>query len=174
MRIFSRSFRVIIPFVLVWVSCQEKEEPDCCTNIDTSFRFNVLDSDQLDLLDPSNPEHLKLQDLVVSFLLDGEKVEVYDSKINHLRSFPRIIEPEPLAGVDKYVLNVILNSSKDEEMPTTYLEWKDGSVDTLEAEFHRSSNTVILIKLWLNGDLIYDTAAGIGAQFYPLVKDFEE
>ena len=61
-----------------------------------------MDSDQLDLLDPANPEHLEISNLVVLFQLDGERVEVYDSKINHLRSYPKIIEPEPLAGLDKF------------------------------------------------------------------------
>ncbi|UZD21427.1 hypothetical protein PBT90_18085 [Algoriphagus halophytocola] len=174
MKIFSRSFWLLAPLALVLFSCQEKEGPCGCTYIDTSFRFNVVNDDQVDLLDPSNPDHLVTRDLVVSFLLDGEKVEVYDSKINHLRSYPKIIEPEPLAGVDKYMLNVILNSSEDEEIPTTYLEWKDGSADKLEAEFSYSGNSVMIRKLWLNEDLIWDMQNDGEKPIYELVKDFDQ
>tara|TARA_R110002020_G_scaffold291063_1_gene506500 strand:+ start:3602 stop:4207 length:606 start_codon:yes stop_codon:yes gene_type:complete len=172
MKIFSKRFWVLIPVVLVLFSCEEAEKPCGCTNLDVAFLFNVVNQENVDLLDPSEPKHIEASDLSVSFLLDGEKVEVYDSKINQLKSFPRIVEPEPLAGVDKYVLNVILNSSEDEAIPTTYLEWKDGSIDELQAEFSYSGNSVIVKKLWLNGDLIWDMQRDGEKPIYPLVKDF--
>ncbi len=174
MRVFSKNLWIIVPLCLTLFACQEKEGPCGCTNLDTSFSFHVANGDNVDLLDPSNPAHIEIRDVAVSFLLDGKRVEVYDSKINHLRSFPRIIEPEPLAGLDKYMLNVILNSSKEESIPTTYLEWKDGSVDKLEAEFSFSSNSSIVKKLWLNGSLIWDMQRDGEKPIYTLIKDFKE
>ncbi|MCE7055457.1 hypothetical protein LZF95_12290 [Algoriphagus sp. AGSA1] len=170
MRIFYRGFWLVILLAFVLGACQEKEEPCKCTNIDTSFNFSIVNDANMDLLNPSNPEHIDIRDVAVSFLLDGERVDVYDSRINHLRSFPKIIEPESLADADSYVLNVILNSSEEEALPTTYLEWNNGSVDTLEAEFSFSSNSSIVNRLWLNGDLIWDMQRDGARPIYSLIK----
>ncbi|MDR7128592.1 hypothetical protein J2X69_000924 [Algoriphagus sp. 4150] len=173
MRIFSRSLCVLIPLI-IGLSCNGQEEPCGCTNIDTSFSFEVVNKENVDLLDPKNPESIKVSDFDVYFLLNGEKVKVFDPRISHMSSFPRITEPEPLAGVDRYILHVILNSSENEELPTTYLEWKDGTIDILEAEFSYMSNSVIVKKLWLNEDLIWDMRRDGEKPIYSLVKDFKE
>jgi hypothetical protein len=52
-------------------------------------------------------------------------------------------------------MRVFLNSDSSEEYPITYIHWNSTETDTIKTKYRRTSNSVVLEKLWLNDVLVW-------------------
>ncbi len=118
--------------------------------VDVGIDLTVINSDGEDLLNPNNPNHLDLDKIRVFYEIDGELQNMYDPNMNAPRMFWVVKHDHE----NFYRMKLTLNAKETESKPKTILQWDDGSRDTFETTFERTSNTLIKKKLWLNGEFL--------------------
>lgn len=152
--------------VVSFVSCSETVElmpPGHSRN--TSFEFSVYISQDVDLLDPSNPNHYEEEQIKLFYIVDETMIEVYNPNLDYPRNiliFHHEIE-------DEYRIRVFLNDSDTSEKTITHVQWNNTDTDTIEATFKRSDRSLDVSKVWLNGLEIWDLTMGDN-QYFKLIK----
>ncbi len=116
----------------------------------TSIQFSVSDAEGNDLLDPENPDSYKHSDIKLYYKKEGKYEEVYEG---HLDS-PRKINI--YKHIKEYRIGVSLNDSEKEMQPETLIKWNENETDTVKCEVYRAEGIVRVVKVWLNGSLIWD------------------
>lgn len=130
----------------------------------TLFEFSVFNSQDVDLLDPTTPNHLEEDDIKIFYEIDGKMIEVYESHLDHPRKL-FIFEHE-----NEYRIRVFLNHSDTSDEPITYIQWNDDDTDTVKATFERAKNYLRISKVWLNDTEIWDMSSGWENQHFKLIK----
>jgi len=143
---------IIILVVTVLFSCSksnEMEEQDAYY-LDVAIEFSVLNSQNEDLLNPENPNHLDVTKIKLFYLINGEKQEVYNPNMDSPRNF-RIFKHE-----SEYRIGISLNHSETSGKNMTYIQWNDSDVDTIEATIKKTQNSLYKDEIWLNGIHVWE------------------
>jgi hypothetical protein len=125
-------------------------------NIDTQVNLVLSNSDGSNLLNPSTPGHFSSDSIKLFYLTNGQKVEVYQSNLTYPRNF--FVAKNESNG--EYFIRVFLNEGKNAligDSTTTYIQWSPARVDTINAIMFKSSNLTTTEKVWINGDVKYDS-----------------
>jgi hypothetical protein len=138
---------LIIITAMAFFSCKKDKES---LNIDTGIEINVKDNIGNDLLNPIFNNAFSESNIKIYYLIDGEKKEVYNPNYTYPRNF-RISEKE---GV--YYMTLWPNTTEKDEFPITYIKWNETDTDTIKCSFSRTENSVICIKVWYNGTLMWN------------------
>ncbi|WP_439487787.1 hypothetical protein [Algoriphagus sp.] len=148
---------LIFLILLGSLGCQEgADEIDQGMHISSAMNFVIVDQQNQDLLDPENPQRIDTENIRLFYLIDGQKEEVFDADMAAPRNY-KVMAPVPEANVNEYSLKVFMNNLETEAKPTTYIQWADGTEDVLEAAYDYYPNGSVLVqKVWLNGDLIWN------------------
>jgi len=141
---------------LTVISCNEEE---LNSTLDVGLEFSIVNSNGEDILNPSHPDCIKESDIKLYYLIDGIKKEVYNPNYDFPRNF-RIYEHQ-----NEFRIGIFQNHSENEDKPLTYIQWNESETDTIEAAYYRSSNAIIQKKIWLNGDLIWESINGTNPYF---------
>ena len=144
--------------VLSLVACQE-EPVDCCTTIDTYIDLSVVDSSGADRLNPDHPRAFRLSDIRTFY---------QEEEAPHYLQRPELFPPDENASglqQQEYVLRIFPYDGSTEEYPTTYLEWRNTDVDTLQCAFDRVGG-IVGTRVWFNGELVWDTSS-------PTIRSFQ-
>jgi len=121
---------------------------------DVSFDFAVFNTQNEDLLDPATTKHYDNSQIKLFYKEnDGEIIEVYESHLDFPRHF-RIYKHE-----NEYRISVGLNSCCIPDNSTTYIQWTENDLDTVEAQFEKSRGSILMRKVWLNESEIWDWTA---------------
>lgn len=121
--------------------------------VDTVINLIVRDQNGKNRLDPSTPNYYKPEDIRIFYLKDGQKQEVYNPSLDIPRNF-KIIKSET---TNEYVFRVFVNEgSVDQEVTTTYIQWRAGAQDTVNSLITRSSSSIYCDKVWFNDTVRYD------------------
>ncbi len=115
-------------------------------NIEARAEFSILNSDNIDLLDPKNSVNLDAS----KFKIFYQNNEVNNQNSDYPKGF-RIYKHEK-----EYRIVVFLNHSEAEEKSTTYIHWNDNDIDKVEVSYLRSNNGVIQNVIWLNGNKVWE------------------
>ncbi|MET4080570.1 hypothetical protein ABIB40_000514 [Pedobacter sp. UYP30] len=128
------------------LGCKKKA---CCVIIDTFVSINYVDADNADLLDPTNPNVIKADDIEIYYLENGQKQRVYNGNLDLSKNFKILKTPNS----DKYYLSLSVSADLNENgISTTYLEVKKYNfTDTLTATIDKSSSSTRVNKVWYNG-----------------------
>lgn len=157
---------LLIFLTIILFSCSHENNKESYI-IDAAIDFYVLDSNGNDLLDPSNPDALNLDDVRVFEVVNGEEVEVYNPNYDAPHGFMHL-EPEGI--YDKYMLRLFLNITEKSNPTTTIVRWSDTDEDVFKAEIDRGRNHIVCTKIWLNGKFVWPTSYSSGRPFIKIVK----
>lgn len=131
---------------------------------DNGIEFSISNSEQGDLLDPANPNHLDTNNIKVFYLIDGKKQQVYMPNLDYPKSF-NIFKHEK-----EYRIVIFLNTTKTADKPITYVQWNDNDTNTIEVTYDRPGNSIIQNKIWLNGELVWERGDNTTAPYVKLTK----
>ena len=125
-------------------ACSKSDElgPIGPANIDRVFHFSVINSNDEDMLDPSTTNHYESKDIKLFYEVDGEQI---------MTGNPTIYQHE-----NEYRFRIYLNDSNTSDKSITYIQWRTGDSDTLEAVFKRTEYKVEKSTVWLNNLEIWD------------------
>jgi hypothetical protein len=154
---------LIILIVITFFACDKSKEPVDGFYLYAGLEFSVLNSQNEDLLDPENPNHLDVAKIKLFYVIDGETQEVYDADMDSPRNY-RVFKHE-----NEYRIAVFLNCSETSDKPITYIQWNNSDTDTIEAVYKRYHNSVLQNKLWLNGEQIWELGDDV-APYFVLIK----
>lgn len=147
------------------VSCNKTE--DVTQNqsiIDASIRLSLVNAENEDLLNPLIENHYDTADIKIYYLMNGQVEYAYNSQYNYPKNF-RIFHYE-----SGYSIAVFLNTIETDEKPVTYIHWNETDIDTVEVEYKRSPNSLIIDKIWLNGEFIWSRVDTSTEAYFVLVK----
>lgn len=135
-----------------------------------ALEFRVLDSSNNDLLDPDTPGAFDKKDIKLYYLVDGEKQEVFDGRLDHPRNFAIYNRGEELNNSDGHIIRIVTNISESDTIPITYIQWNEKDTDTIKCEYVRTQNTIWILKAWYNDKLLTWDGPENTAPYYEIVK----
>jgi hypothetical protein len=159
---------LLIIFIIITVlGCDKSDnlnEREYNSIIDVSLAFSVLNSQNEDLLNPENPNHLDVTKIKLFYVIDGEMKEVYNTRMDNPRNF-LIYEHQ-----NEYRIGVSLNLTETSEKPITYIQWNDTDTDTIEVTIKRTPSSTIGDEIWLNGIHVWEMGDGTIDPYFVLRK----
>jgi hypothetical protein len=138
---------IIFIAVLFMISCKKEK---VSLNLDGGIEISVMDNSGNDLLNPATPNAFVDSEIKIYYLIDGIKKEIYNANYDHPRNFI-LFEKD-----GEYRMGLSPNADEKEELPITYIQWKEIDTDTIQCHFSRTSNSVVCDKIWRNGTLVWD------------------
>ena len=131
--------------------------------VSIEFEFSVFNSQDVDLLDPTTPNHIEEDDIRLFYEIDGKILGVYNPYMANPRNF-MIFEHE-----NEYRIRVVLNDSDATEETITHIQWNDDDTDVIKATFTRTKNTIHVSRVWLNDIEIWGSNPG-DSKYFELIK----
>lgn len=120
--------------------------------------FNILNQDGDDMLNPATMDYLPLENMKLYYLINGEKIEVYDSSMAYPRNIGLITETIPYRlGIATYDGEDGLISEVDgvkTGIAIAFLKLSEGITDTIKTEWEsKEGKYFVNKKIWYNGEL---------------------
>lgn len=153
-----------ILILLTIFSCSKNNEPEEQFNLSSSLEFSIINSQNEDLLNPNNPNHINVANIKLFYVIDGKSQEIYDSNMDNPRNF-RIYEHK-----NEYRIRITTNATETAEKPITYIQWNENDTDTLEVLYERTQNAILQNKIWLNGEQIWERGNNTTDPYFILTK----
>lgn len=155
---------VLLTIFTILFSCSSCDDSRHQTYRGGNFEFSIVDSNGNDLLNPENKDSLNPFDIRLFHKENGEYEEVINANAKHPGTF--------LIFKDKkeYRIRIFLNSSKNEALPETMVQWDKNKSNIIKAKFYRSISLLRLEKVWLDNKLIWD-GVNNNAPYYKLVME---
>lgn len=142
--------------ILLAVGCNKDD--DCgCTIISLDANISLKSAAGADLLDPDNPDSYKKENIRIYHLINGDEKRAGVDDILY----------EDGDGINRY--RTFVNHEGSDEFPITYIDWSETDRDTIKSEIYRTDNQTRAIKIWYNGELMWDVENG-GAPDLTIVK----
>lgn len=154
---------LILAATMLFACSKSNEIEEQQYNLEVGLEFSVFNSQNEDLLNPENPNHLDVADIKLFYVINGEKQEVYDPNLDSPRNF-RIFKHE-----NEYRIGVSLNHETSGKT-MTYLQWNESDVDTIEATIKKTQNSLYSDEIWLNGIHIWERGDNTIDPYFILVK----
>lgn len=145
-----------------FVACSTIDDVPLCYNISANVDFSVINAQNEDLLNPSNPNRLPVSGIKIFFVVNGKNQEVSNPMLDNPSGF-RIYKREDEA---KYRIGVSLNHVETVEKPITYIQWSNADIDTLEASFERSPCGIAQQVIWLNGKKVWEARSSTSSPYF--------
>ena len=153
---------LLFSFIVLLAECTKNADPQVV--VYNMVEFKVVDSNGNDLLDPENVDQIDESQIKVFYKVDGQWQEVFDANMDYPRNF------FIYQGEYSYRMRVFLNDTESGVLPETLIQWSDSDADTIQAEFNRTSSSIVLQKIWLNGDPIVSLSSDSSDLYYTLIK----
>ena len=132
------------------------------------FYFNILNSNNEDLLNKNTPNNLNSDDIRIEHLNKNGNYDVYfyeylDSKYGYEIYTDK--NPHIFAYGSRPFKEYIINNKI-----TGIIKWNTTERDTIVTEISETPNTQIETKVWVNGELKYDMHNGLTPEVITIVK----
>jgi hypothetical protein len=126
--------------------------------------FTALDEQGKNLLDPKKEGFYSFKNIKIFCERNGKLVELYESNLDMPRNF-RIHPPE----FDRdYIMALVLNSKK------TVIQWNEMEADTIQAEIHDNGASIIVRKVYHNGELKWNGETAKTGRKFTINKQRQE
>ncbi len=151
----------ITPILLLIIvsSCEEDKEP-LFGIIDRMAYITVLDQQGNNLLNPSNEGSYKSKDIKIFYEINGEMKEFFEGHLDMPRNF-RIDSPN---SENDYIMALVIDSKK------TIIQWNESEADTIQAEIFDDGRSLIVLKVFHQGELKWDGATSKTGRGFTIVK----
>jgi len=154
-------------FIVIICSCNKEKEKNFEVNIagvfvDKVFYIAYLNSEGKNVLDTNSQ-------IQVFYLKDGTAEKVERSNLDSPNGFTLTSQRRTAAnGSDELCFKVFPSDYEDNtNKSTTYIKFEDNTMDTLECQFQKTAEIHLLMKIWLNGSLVWDRQT---AKTLPLIQ----
>ncbi|GAB3017305.1 hypothetical protein GCM10027051_22590 [Niabella terrae] len=105
----------------------------------------------MDLLNPQNQNAYDTSAIKTYYSKNGTFYEVFEGNLDRPRMFSIYKHPD-----GRYRIGIGLNIEKTEEYPITLIKWSDTDTDTLKGAFYRTPSSILVTKVWFNGELKWE------------------
>ena len=158
-------FLTLVATIIIACSQSEEMEPQYY-NIEAAMEFSIVNSENIDLLNPENANHLDTSKFKIFYLNNGTSQEVNNPNSDYPKGF-RIYQ-----HANEYRIRVFLNHSETEEKPTTYIKWYDNNfdIDTIQVSYQRTENSILQNIIWKNGNKIWERGNNTIDPYFVLEK----
>jgi hypothetical protein len=110
--------------------------------------INVVDRQGNNLLNPSIEGSYNSKDIKIFYEINGEMTEFFEANLDMPRNF-RIDPPE---FERDYIMALVVGAEK------TVIQWNETEADTLQAEIFDDGRSLIVLKVYHQGELKWDCA----------------
>lgn len=155
---------MILIAIMLFACSKSNEMEEQQYNLEVGVEFSVFNSQNEDLLNPENPNHLDVTAIKLFYVINGEKQEVYNPDLDSPRNF-RIFKHE-----NEYRIGVTLNHSETSSKTVTYIQWNNSDVDTIEATIKTAQNSLYKDEIWLNGLHVWERGDNTIEPYFVLRK----
>ena len=131
------------------MSC-EKEDNDI-TNVDTNIDIAFIDSEGLDLLDPSNPNAYDKDQIKIYQLKDSKKELFFEGNLDYPNGYFIFKEGD----MEFYNIRILATGVLEDSIATIYLELDSNNTDTINSYIEKGNNSYICKKVLYNGLLVW-------------------
>lgn len=159
-----KNLLIILVAIMLFACSKSNEIEEQQYNLEVGVQFSVFNSQNEDLLNPENPNHLDVTTIKLFYVVNGENQEVYNPDLDNPRNF-RIFKHE-----NEYRISVILNHSETSGKTMTYIQWNNSDVDTIEATIKKTQNSLYKDEIWLNGIHIWERGNNTIEPYFVLRK----
>ena len=147
---------LFILIILLAIGCNKDD--DCgCTIISLDANISLKNTVGEDLLDPNSSNSYKKEDIRIYHLINGEQKRAGIDDVIY----------KDIDSIYRY--RTFVNYEGNDEYPVTYIDWSETDRDTIKSEIYRTDNQTRAIKIWYNGELMWDVENG-GAPDFTIVK----
>ncbi|RLJ76841.1 hypothetical protein [Pedobacter alluvionis] len=156
--------------ILCTIGCK-KSNPSGGVLVDLTNIIRIVNKNGQNLLDPSTPGSFKKDDIKIYYLVNGQKTEIFDSKLDAPRQFTTFrVKEDYKMYPNEYMMQIYSNSKgvidqNGNEIATTYIEWNNANTDVIITQLRRSGASVSIDKVWCNGVVKWDIAST------PIIED---
>jgi hypothetical protein len=162
------SFAIFSLVVLVLSSCKKDTKDDGIIKgviIDVHFFIEYNNADGINLL--QNDSYFQ-----VSYMKGGVAESVQRPNLDFPNGYAIVSQrntgPD---GSDELCVKVFSSDYYDNSNTSvTYVKFGNNTTDTFKCQFYRAPNLVHLIKIWLNGTLVWDAQTAESAPFIHITK----
>lgn len=149
---------IVIPLITIVIafSCS-KEKSIRGFVLETNVDFNVLNETGEDLLNPATPGYFPFEDMKLFYLINNERVEVFDPYMDLPSNIMLITETSPFRlrcftydGEEGFT-----HEENGVKIGTAiaFLEFNEYDTDTIITEWASKENYFVNKKVWYNGEL---------------------
>lgn len=155
---------MILVAIMLFACSKSNEIEEQQYNLEVSVEFSVFNSQNEDLLNPENPNHMDVSTIKLFNVINEEKQEVYNPNSDSPKGF-RIFKHE-----NEYRIGITLNHSETSSKTITYLQWNNSDVDTIEATFKTTQSSLYKNEIWLNGLHVWQRGDNTIDPYFVLIK----
>ena len=139
-------------------------------NLDIGITITIKDNNNIDLLNPNNPNAYLSENIKIYYLKEnGEVDEVYNSNYDFPRNF-NIITPED-SQEDIYAMSLTPNTFLMDNA-ITYIEWNDTEIDTIKTSYRYGKNYTVCNKVWYNNVNVWTENPDVNSvRLLEIIKD---
>lgn len=154
-------FLILLILIVFGISCSEKQETPVATSIETPVLISIVNQQNLDLLDPNNPNDIQSENIKIFHTIDGKLTEFSGGLLDYPKGF-RIYNPNDLGFNDQYLFCLLAtdpahNTGELESLlPITYIQWNETDMDTIQCQYSQTKSTLVTVKVWFNGNEVWD------------------
>lgn len=160
---------LLIALSAVFIMSCNKDNNTAGVSIYSVVEFSIFNSENEDILDPDNPDHIDESNFEIFYEIEGEKVEFYKTinpgvTLDYGRGF-KIYEHE-----NEFRIAIFINHDDSSAKPITYVHWNDNDIDTIKATFNRRGGSIIQEIIWLNGEKVWEIGDNTKEPYFTLIK----
>jgi hypothetical protein len=145
---------------LVGILACKRELPHPPVVVDMAINLLIMDNQEQNLLDSTTSNYYKASEIRIFNLVNGVKTEVLNPAMDAPRNF-LIYKNE---GNGEYFMRLFpydgegetYGEGTREEIATTYIQWRENKVDTLDCTITRIWSSVYCNKVMYNSVIKYD------------------
>ncbi len=172
---FDKYILILITVSFLFLSCST----DSGTVYETAIDISFVDQNGQDLLNPVYQNGITEQNTDLYYLVDDSLMKQYERHLDHPKMF--FVSDEKSQHNDNYFLRVFANIVEGQNIAFTYLEFENGSMDTVKTQYEIGDNSTVVTKVWYNGLLkcnVYDKenpeleSTKYGTCYFSITKDW--
>lgn len=157
----------ILILIVTLISSCSSHEPDPKINIEAGIGFYVLDDTGNDLLDPNITNSYDFTKIKVYDVIDEVNVLINNSNLDAPKGIS-LLAPE--GKYKNYRLSLAFNTTLEENFNIRIIKWNSTDEDVFKVEFDKGAGYMIIKKVWLNNELVWDIQNNIAERFFTIIK----
>lgn len=148
---------LFIILTLLVISCKKNKKIHGIREFNNHLELSFIDTNDLDLLDHTNPSAYNRNTIKLYHLIDGEMKLI---SFGAITTYTNGIS----FSCDRELCTIAIVLSD-----TTFLELSNQITDTIYREINERNGYNYISKIWYNGELIYDPE-NAGEKYFTIVK----
>ena len=159
---FMKTFKLLMGLLFLFgVSCSDIEQESESFSISTALSIAVVNEQGLDLLNPQSPNNYDVANIKVFHEIDGVLTEYFKGWLDAPKGYI-IYNPREYGNNEQFLfcLHATDEGSIKSFTPTTYIQWNEYDMDTIQCHYLKNGTTLITAKVLFNGEEVWNVEKG--------------